>query len=135
MRLVLDTNVLIAAFVARGTCADLLEHCSRSHELITLEPLLAELLRVLTKKFGQRPIDARAAVSLLRTKCTIVDPAILKAGVCRDPDDVVVLATAMAGRCSAIVSGDHDLLTLDPFQKVRVLAPGDFWKFEAELIS
>jgi predicted nucleic acid-binding protein len=29
MRLVLDANVLIAAFVARGVCAELLEHCVR----------------------------------------------------------------------------------------------------------
>lgn len=106
MKVVFDTNVLIAAFVARGTCADLLEHCSRSHELVTSEPLLVELQRVLTKKFGQRPSDARAVVSLLRTKCTVVQPIALDRKVCRDPDD--------------------------PFRNLRVLAPAAFWKFEAE---
>jgi predicted nucleic acid-binding protein len=35
VRLVLDTNVLIAAIVARGACHELLEHCARQHRVVT----------------------------------------------------------------------------------------------------
>ncbi len=41
MRVLLDTNVLIAALITRGVCSDLLEHCLRRHEPITLAPALA----------------------------------------------------------------------------------------------
>ncbi|WP_395643608.1 putative toxin-antitoxin system toxin component, PIN family [Rudaea sp.] len=41
--------------------------------------------------------------------------------VCRDPKDDVVLATALAGKVDAIVSGDKDLLVLEHFQTIPIL--------------
>jgi predicted nucleic acid-binding protein len=35
VKVLLDTNILIAAFVARGVCHELLEHCVRQHTVIT----------------------------------------------------------------------------------------------------
>lgn len=45
MKLVLDTNVLIAALIARGICADLLEHCVLSHTIVVSEFRLFRILR------------------------------------------------------------------------------------------
>ena len=45
MKVLLDTNVLIAAFIARGSCAELLEHCVRRHELFTSQWILEEFRR------------------------------------------------------------------------------------------
>ena len=131
MKLLLDTNVLVAALIARGTCSDLLEHCVRHHVVISSRPLLDELRDVLTRKFRQRAADVRATVRLFEETITLVTPAPLEAPVCRDIDDDVVLATARAGECAAIVTGDQDLLVLDPFQGIRVLAPSAFWKWES----
>jgi putative PIN family toxin of toxin-antitoxin system len=123
VRVLLDANVLVAAFVARGVCSDLLEHCVRHHVLISSRPLLDELRDVLTRRFHQRAADVRDAIRLLAETFTLVAPNSLEPAVCRDRDDDVVLATALAGGCAAIVSGDQDLLVLDPFQGIRVLAP------------
>ena len=46
MRVVLHSNVLVAAFVARGTCAELLEYCVREHQLLSSEYILEEVRRV-----------------------------------------------------------------------------------------
>jgi uncharacterized protein len=132
VKLLLDSNVLVAALVARGACADLLEHCVREHEVVTSQPLLDELHDVLTRKFKQRESDARSAVRLFRETFTLVVPEPLEPPVCRDRDDDVVLATALAAACDAIITGDRDLLVLDPFRDIRVLAPSAFWKWEAE---
>jgi uncharacterized protein len=132
VRLLLDTNVLVAAFVARGVCSELLEHCVRHHVVIASRPLLDELGDALTRKCHQRAVDARGAIRLLGETFTLVTPDALESPVCRDRDDDVVLATAMAGRCAAIVSGDQDLLALDPFHGIRVLASSAFWKWESE---
>jgi predicted nucleic acid-binding protein len=51
VKLLLDTNVLVAAHVARVTCSDLLEHCVRQHVVISSQPLLNELREVLDRKF------------------------------------------------------------------------------------
>jgi len=131
VKLLLDTNVLVAALVARGTCSDLLEHCVRHHVVVSCRPLLDELRDVLTRKFRQRAADVRATVRLFEDTFTLVAPVPLEAPVCRDTDDDVVLATARAGECAAIVTGDQDLLVLDPFQGIRVLAPSAFWKWES----
>ena len=131
MKLLLDTNVLVAALVARGTCSDLLEYCVRHHTAISSRPLLDELRDVLTRKFRQRAADVRAIVRLFEETFTLVTPVPLEAPVCRDPDNDVVLATARAGECPAIVSGDQDLLILDRFEGIRVLTPSGFWKWES----
>jgi putative PIN family toxin of toxin-antitoxin system len=133
VKLLLDTNVLVAALVARGTCSDLLEHCVRQHVVISSQPLLNELREVLDRKFRQqRAVDVRSALRLFAETFTLVTPDALDTPTCRDRDDDVVLATALAGECVAIVTGDQDLLILDPFRHVRVLAPSTFWKWEAE---
>jgi uncharacterized protein len=133
VNLLLDTNVLVAALVARGTCADVLEHCVREHIVVTSQLLLDELHDVLTRKFRQSEADARNTVRLFRETFTLVTPNVLDPPVCRDRDDDVVLGTALAGECTAVITGDQDLLILDPFRGVRVLAPSAFWKWESEL--
>jgi uncharacterized protein len=131
VKLLLDTNVLVAALIARGVCSDLLEHCVRQHVVISSRPLLDELSDVLTRKFGQRTVDVRAALRLFEETFTLVAPDVLEPPTCRDPDDDVVLATARAGECAAIVTGDQDLLVLDLFRGIRVLTPSAFWKWES----
>jgi putative PIN family toxin of toxin-antitoxin system len=131
VKLLLDTNVLVAALVTRGACSDLLEHCVRNHVVISSRPLLDELRDVLTRKFRLRAMDVRAALRLFEETFTLVAPDALEPPICRDRDDDVVLATARAAECAAIVTGDQDLLILDPFQSIRVLAPSAFWKWES----
>ena len=133
MRLLLDTNVLVAALVARGTCSDLLEHCVRQHVVISSRPLLDELRAVLTRKFRQSATDVRATIRLFEETLTLVAPDALEPPVCRDRDDDVVLGTALAGACVGVVTGDQDLLILDPFQGIRILTPSAFWEWESKV--
>jgi putative PIN family toxin of toxin-antitoxin system len=132
MRLVLDANVLIAAFVARGTCAELLEFCVREHEPVTSEAILEEARRNLVDKIRVTAAQADQTVRLLRTRLEVVEPAALEHPVCRDPDDDVVLGTAVAGRCEAIVTGDKDLLDLVEHGAIRMVSPRAFWSFESQ---
>jgi len=63
---------------------------------------------------------------------TLVTPDTLDPPACRDRDDDIVLATALAGECVAIITGDEDLLILNPFRGIQVLAPSAFWSWESE---
>jgi putative PIN family toxin of toxin-antitoxin system len=131
VKLLLDTNVLVAALLARGVCSELLEHCVRHHVIISSGPLLDELRDVLTRKFRQRVVDVRAAVRLFEQTFSLVVPDALESPTCRDRDDDIVLATALPGECAAIITGDQDLLILDAFRGIRVLTPSAFWKWES----
>jgi putative PIN family toxin of toxin-antitoxin system len=130
VRLVLDANVLIAAFVARGVCEELLEHCVREHEPVASVAILEEVRRNLVKKIRVTVSEADKAVKLLRTRLEVVEPVDLGGQVCRDADDDVVLGTAMAGGCDAIVTGDRDLLDLGSFKDIAIVSPRSFWSFE-----
>ncbi len=131
MKLVLDTNVLLAAFLTRGVCHELLEHCARNHELVTSDFVLREFAGKLEGKFHVPVKQARRAVELLRGEMVMVEPSEPVERVCRDPDDDQVLATAIAGECRCLVTGDDDLLSLREHGGVRVVSPGSFWAFEA----
>lgn len=131
MRLLLDTNVLVAALVARGTCHEMLEHCVREHVVVSSRSLLDELGEVLERKFRQRAADVQGARRLFAEAFRLVEPGALDIPTCRDRDDDVVLAIALAGACNAIVTGDQDLLVLDPFRGMRVISPSAFWQWES----
>jgi putative PIN family toxin of toxin-antitoxin system len=130
MRLVLDSNVPIAAFVARGVCADLLEHAVRVHDPATSEFILDEVHRKLREKIRVTKSQADEAVKLLRSRFEVVEPATIDEEACRDRDDLPILGTAVAARCDVLVSGDKDLLELETFRGIRIVSPGAFWKLE-----
>lgn len=135
MRLVLDTNVLIAAFIAHGACSELFEHCMVSHEVVLSKAILDELHDVLIRKFKYTKGEAQEAIRLIRTRATIISSVPLDAPVCRDSDDDEILATAKTAGCLAIVTGDKDLTILGHYGQIKILAPSDFWKFEEESAS
>lgn len=130
MKVLLDTNVLIAALIARGVCADLLEHCVLNHTLVTSEALLGELREKLLSKFKFSERDTNEAVGLIRSQMTIVDPTPLESPVCRDPDDDIVLATAILGSAACVVTGDKDLLILKSIEAIPIVSPREFSEFE-----
>ena len=122
MRLVLDTNVLIAALVADGLCRDLVRRRLESHCLISSEPLLEELRDKLEEKF-QVPAKDVPFIRAFTERVELVRPASLPKDACRDPDDVTVLATAAAGKADCIITGDEDLLVLEEFNGIQILTP------------
>ncbi len=68
MRLVFDTNVLIAAFVARGACTELFEHCLIAHTAITSKAILNEFSRVLRVKFKATAEEIKLTLELLELR-------------------------------------------------------------------
>lgn len=131
MRIVLDTNVLIAALIARGVSSDLLEHCVQQHELVASEFILDELREKLLHKFNYTVQETEEAVGLLRSRMQIVVPTDLEAPISRDPDDDLVIGTAIAGVADCIVTGNKDLLILERYRAMYILQPADFSDFEA----
>jgi putative PIN family toxin of toxin-antitoxin system len=115
LRAVIDTNVWVSAMLnPAGRPADVL-HALREGRftLVTSEPLLAELADVLrrpriVRRFGIAADDIAELILLLRARAELV--AITgSVRVCRDPDDDVVIETAIRGRASVIVTRDDDL--------------------------
>ena len=130
MRIVLDTNILVAAFIAHGTCNELLEHCALRHVIILSNYILDELQAVLSEKFGFNAAECREVLALLRSRCALVQPAQLKSPGCSDPNDDPIIGTAVAGNCDCLVTGDKALQKLKAYGRTSVVFPADFWRFE-----
>ena len=127
MRLLLDTNVLVAAFIARGACAELAEAALAGHQVVSSEALLREFQTTLTGKFKIAPERAAEAAALLRSRVQLVEPDLPQPPLCRDPDDDLVLGAAAAGTCRCLVTGDKDLLVLGEYRGVAIIPPRLFW--------
>jgi len=92
--------------------------------------LLAELAEVIgRKKFAQRlqaaGLSPAALVKDYSRLCVSVEPESLPQPVCRDPDDDLVLATALTAQAFLTVSGDLDLLDLGAFGDIRIINAAD----------
>lgn len=131
MRVLLDTNVLIAALITHGACSDLFDHCIRQHEIVTSQFILNELEVHLRRKFKFTDSDLRDVMDILNTAAKVTETLPLKTPVCRDPDDDMILATALSGDVDCIVSGDKDLTELKTFENIPILKPSEFSAFEA----
>jgi putative PIN family toxin of toxin-antitoxin system len=125
---VLDTNVLFAALVAHGLCREVFRRAVRAKAVVTSEPLVEELEDILTRKLRPTPA-VTYFLAELRRNVKVVRPGPLTAPICRDPDDEVVLATAVAAQAEVIVTGDADLLVLKEYQGIRILSPRQFLEF------
>jgi len=126
MKIVLDANVIISAFAARGLCESIMEVCLSEHEVILCDELLTEILNNLRSKIKLTPLIVDDIEEFLREHSVLADPMPLDPGVCRDPDDVKVLGLAEASGADYIITGDKDLLHLKEFHGIPILTPRSF---------
>ena len=132
MRVFLDTNVLVSAFATRGLCADVFRTVLAEHELITSEFVLDELERVLTERFGVPGKNVHSIIALLRRFHVEPTSEDLPDLVIRDPDDLYVLAAALASNADVLVTGDRDLLDVKGQAAITITDPRGFWNMLKE---
>jgi putative PIN family toxin of toxin-antitoxin system len=85
-----------------------------------------EIVDTLQRKFGRAPERSRALLEpfLLGSRRIVVTGRL--SGVCRDPKDDFILECAATGSADCIVTGDRDLLALDPYGAIRILTPRQY---------
>ena len=130
MKVFIDTNVLVAAYISHGACFELYEHCLDTHTVYSSEQVRRELEDTLTKKLRFSAAKAATACKHHRENSILTRPIQQPHGWSRDPDDDNIIAAAIQIPVDCIVTGDKDLLVLERVQGIPVLSPGDFWKFE-----
>ena len=98
------------------------------HQVVMSPATAAELDRVLARPKFQRyitPAERQDFMLALARTVTIVQ-ASAQLQVCRDPRDDKFLDLALAARAGVLVTGDKDLLVLDPFEGLRIVTPAEF---------
>lgn len=131
IRAVLDVNVLVSGFAAReGTPSDIIESWTDGDfELVISEHILSGLTRAWSKPYYATRYSRDAvqrALGVLREGASIVMPDHTVRGIGNDTEDDLVLATAVAGRVSHLVTGDKGLLRLVQYRGIEIVSPRAF---------
>ena len=125
-RVVLDTNVLISGLLSTtSTPAKAVEHAVSNDQLLASTDTLRELMtKLLSPKFDRYvPRERRDALVLRLAPLIEIVEVVQRVQVSRDSDDDKFLEVALNGRADVIVSGDRDLLELNPFRGVAIVSP------------
>ncbi len=128
-RVVIDTNVLVSrALLPRSVPAQAVEKAARESEVLVTESMLVELADVLSRpkldRYGTLE-ERRETMRRLLGFATIVR-VVTPVTACRDPRDNHILEAAVNGSAETIITGDKDLLDLNPFHGIRIVTPLDY---------
>jgi putative PIN family toxin of toxin-antitoxin system len=129
LRFVFDTNVIVSALLLEDSTSRRAFNLAVERGKILLSfPVLSELNEVLGRRQFRKYVDeddVRRFISALVREAEWVEtrtPVVAS----RDPKDDKFLELAVSGRATHIISGDSDLLTLNPFQGTPILTPDAF---------
>jgi putative PIN family toxin of toxin-antitoxin system len=125
-RIVLDTNVLVAAAYAPASASrTIVEACLRGElAAIVSAETVREHRHILQRAIRSGDYRQRLDELLLSSETVVLKR--MPRHVPDDPEDDKFLAVARAGRANWIVTNDHHLLTLDPYWDVRIVRPNTF---------
>ncbi|MCY3728092.1 MAG: putative toxin-antitoxin system toxin component, PIN family [Nitrospira sp.] len=128
---VFDTNVIISALLFNDSVPGRAFSLALNHGRILVSgALVGELSRVLGRdrfdRYVTREERDEFLGSLIRESELIEITEAVQ--VCRDPKDDQVLELAVNGNATYIVTGDADLLALNPFRDVEIVTPAEFLK-------
>lgn len=128
-RFVFDTNVLISAFLfSQGKPRQALEHSQNIGIILFSSFIFSELNEVLYRPKFDKYLSVETRQELLEDLMQTVQFIDVTARIedCRDPKDNKYLELAVSGQAECIVTGDNDLLVLNPFQGIEVLTVQEF---------
>jgi putative PIN family toxin of toxin-antitoxin system len=129
-KFVFDTNALIsAALIKKSINAQALNHALDVGRIVISEPTLEEFAEVIfRKKFDKyflNDSERFEAIDRIESNALIFFPKTI-VSACRDPKDNKFLELAITAGAICIISGDQDLLVLNPFNNISIVSPADF---------
>ena len=129
LRVVLDTNVLVSALLYPAGALSWLRPAWQSSDLLplTTKDTLRELWRVLG--YPKFTLNDRNRADLIRPYARFCQMVVITqpptVPECRDPNDQLFLELALAAAADALVTGDRDLLTLQPVFSIPIIPPAE----------
>ena len=123
IKVIFDTNIWISYLIGRqlGKLTELLS--ARKIELVLSEQLLTELTEVTSRKkfrryFGKKEVnELLELMGILGTKYDVREYP----DICRDVKDNFLLGLIRVSQANFLVTGDQDLLELNPFEETEII--------------
>jgi putative PIN family toxin of toxin-antitoxin system len=131
MKIILDTNIYISAFVFDKKILELLDLCYAKYKVFISIEILQEIN---DKFFGEKMKKIQPDYNLkniqdfytkITSQSSLAFPS-QKINLSRDLDDNKFLELAKEVSADYLITGDKDLLTLKTFEKTKILKPSQF---------
>ena len=126
MKIILDTNVILSAFLTHGLSSRVLDISIDKHELYISQWILDELFNALTNKLTITPEELLRVKYFTKNIFIQVKPEGEKPTICLDIDDNHILWLANYIEADLTISGDKDLLDLIKYKNILIISPRDF---------
>ena len=128
-RIVIDTNVYVSRLIRPVSIPGLavIKAVRQDQTLISMQ-IWMELRTVLQRPKFARFIRPGLLEPFLNDVWMAAQSVVISSPIhaCRDPRDDKFLEVAVHGRADAIVTGDADLLALNPFRGIAILSPAAY---------
>ena len=135
-RVVIDTNAMVSRLLLpESVPGKAIRKAVDQAELLVSEATLNELADVLAREKFNPYISIEERQEFLRLLGRIAEmvPIILAVYGCRDPQDDKFLEVAVNGEANMIVTGDKDLLVLNPFRGIAIVTPSAYLEMVEEV--
>jgi putative PIN family toxin of toxin-antitoxin system len=126
---VFDTNILLSAvFNENSTPGIALKKARTIGVLLVSEEIIAEYITVFSREKFNKWLSLKTRIDFIENIISHALPIQVTDNIiaCRDPKDDKYLSLAKASQADCIVSGDQDLLILNPFENIPILNAADF---------
>jgi putative PIN family toxin of toxin-antitoxin system len=128
MRVVVDTNVFISAGLKENSPPETAIHLVAARHLLLKSAITEQELFVTLARPRLMPLIDPQFRDWLRQLTATAELVNIteRIAACRDLRDDKFLELAVNGRADVIVTGDRDLLALDPFRGIPIITPAGF---------
>ena len=122
VRVLFDANVWISAALTDGFSRRLIRAAMKTEVVVTSPELVAEVVEKLRSPLGQPEILVDSTERTMN-RCHVFDGSCDLVPRCRDADDDILLAQAIAANCRFLATNDKDLLVLRKVESVDIVRP------------
>ncbi|MEI6328157.1 MAG: putative toxin-antitoxin system toxin component, PIN family [Pseudanabaena sp. ELA645] len=129
IKIVLDSNVILsAALFKQSTPRQALDKAAVSGQILMSSEILGELQDIFNRPKFDKYSSKQVRNEFLNDFLTVVENVeiVQKITICRDRKDDKFLELAVNGKADYIITGDQDLLVLNPFQDIAIISVSDY---------
>jgi putative PIN family toxin of toxin-antitoxin system len=126
---VVDTNVLVSSFLFANSPTAKAFYILREKGIFLIsDEIELEYEKVFyRKKFDKYvSLDIRIQFLFLIISQSLKIEITHHVDICRDKKDNMFLSLALSAKADAIITGDSDLLILNPFQEIPIITPAEY---------
>lgn len=129
-RIILDTNLLISFLISNSFYK--LDKLIEQNKIVFIlsATLINEFMDVVSRPKFRKIFTERQVLEVLtkiQNHSDIIDVR-SSVNVCRDANDNFLLELCIDGKADYLITGDEDLLVLNPFKKTKIIKLVDYLK-------